>query len=212
TASATAGIKSLHSLQQTVAEDVSEMKQDLAQVKHTMKDLIKQVTKTEARISTIEVGWAGNKPLISSLAGKIEDLTECIDTLENRGHHKNICIVEAPEGEELQDLQSFVSDLLLNTLKISSDNIETERVHCSLGPYPNEGDRPCDTLVLFLRFPTRELVLRVVRTLKGKRISSFPDFSRRLMQKKKRSKFNEVVQALHDKGVKYAVLYPAPLK
>lgn len=67
----------------------------------------------------------------------------------------------------------------------------------------------------FMRSGTRDLILQVSREKRqlqwnGNSVLVFPDFSK--ITQEKRNAFKECKKALHDRQIKFALLFPAMLK
>ena len=93
-----------------------------------------------------------------------------------------------------------------------------ERAHRLGARSDDEGDgTSCRTIIArFFRSGDRDKILRAAQSSKeelrweGKRLMIFPDFSRGTLTK--REAFKDCKQALHDRGVKFALLHPANLR
>uniref|UniRef100_H3ALB8 L1 transposable element RRM domain-containing protein n=1 Tax=Latimeria chalumnae TaxID=7897 RepID=H3ALB8_LATCH len=139
-----------------------------------------------------------------------------IDDLENRSCRNNIRILGFPEGIEGNNPSSFLSKTLPDLLGFdSSEPLEIERAHCSLGPRPLPDKRPRAFIMKLLRYPAREKILRAARekgcsVWQGNNISFYPDLSRDLQQRRQR--FTEARHQLLDRGIRYGMFYPATLK
>ncbi|KAE8278811.1 hypothetical protein D5F01_LYC22386 [Larimichthys crocea] len=105
-------------------------------------------------------------------------------------------------------------ELLPNLLNIEGRR-EIERAHRIAGQRPATGDRPRPILARFLRSSDRDAVLRAARN-KGKlswgntTIMLFPDYSRATQMK--RDKFKEYKKKLHEREVRFRMLFPAKLR
>ncbi|KAL0160094.1 hypothetical protein M9458_043819, partial [Cirrhinus mrigala] len=112
-------------------------------------------------------------------------------------------------------MMRYMGDLISTVFDTSGWQMETERAHRVFGPRPNPEDRPRPILVRFLRSGDRDAVLRAAWEkgeiqYEGNRIQIFPDFARATQLK--REKFRECRRALHARGVKFAMMYPATLR
>uniref|UniRef100_H2ZY93 L1 transposable element RRM domain-containing protein n=1 Tax=Latimeria chalumnae TaxID=7897 RepID=H2ZY93_LATCH len=134
------------------------------------------------------------------------------DDLENRSRHSNLRIVGLPEGLEGRNRIPFVESLLLSLLGRNAfeGNLEIERFHRALRPKPKIGDHPRMILVKVLRFWDNERALQIARLYEGNIIHLLPDVSTELQERSK--EFTVARKICHNKGIKFALLYPAKLR
>lgn len=76
------------------------------------------------------------------LQRKAKLTAECKD-LESRARRNNLCIYGIPEGEEKNDMASFITDMMRTSLKLPQDMDPcTEWAHGSLNIKPKEQPPP----------------------------------------------------------------------
>lgn len=80
-------------------------------------------------------------------------------------------------------MNKYVQKILSEGLGLTGPEFEIEQSHWSLGPKPNDDQRPRVVLVKFLHYTAREKVLAAVKKSKGFeweecKISIFEDMSR----------------------------------
>uniref|UniRef100_H2ZTN0 L1 transposable element RRM domain-containing protein n=1 Tax=Latimeria chalumnae TaxID=7897 RepID=H2ZTN0_LATCH len=199
-----------------LTSDAAEVKLGIQNLKASQDRLGTRMLEAEWRISKIEDDAEEETQTIKQLEQRLITAAERIEDLENRSRRNNIRIVGFPEGVEGGNPTKFLQSVLTELLDLSKDMpLEIEQAHRALGPHPTPGQCPRAFVIKLLRFPTRELLLRVAKN-KGQlkweqhRISLFPDWSRELQAKRQR--FWEVRKMLCEKGVKYGLFYPAVLK
>uniref|UniRef100_H3BAH7 L1 transposable element RRM domain-containing protein n=1 Tax=Latimeria chalumnae TaxID=7897 RepID=H3BAH7_LATCH len=191
-------------------------KTDLQSLHSSVNNLGTKITAAEARISMIEDENRLRDTQSQHLQSQLSAAVSRIDDLENRSCRNNVRILGFPEGVEGNNPCTFLTKVLPDLLGLdSSDPLEIERAHCSLGPHPPPDKRPQAFIVKLLRYPTREKILKAAQekgrsTLQGNNISFYPDLSRDLQQK--RQCFTEAHCQLLDCGIRYGMFYPASLK
>uniref|UniRef100_H2ZUV7 L1 transposable element RRM domain-containing protein n=1 Tax=Latimeria chalumnae TaxID=7897 RepID=H2ZUV7_LATCH len=180
-------IKNIYVLLQKVAGDIESLKENVQNLESGMRDLGK----------------------------KLETALMKVDNLENRSRRNNIRIVGFPENVEGNPI-TFLTKKIPELLGLESGlDLEIECAHHTLAPRPAPGQRPRAFIIRFLKFQTKELILRAARSKgtirwKGNGIHFFPDLSRDLQSR--RQWFAGVHRWLREKGIQYGMFYPAVLK
>lgn len=112
---------------------------------------------------------------------------------EGRSRRENLRIYNVPEGTEGSSMMEFVEKLLRDTLEIPPTvQLDIERAHCTLAPRPagDREDKPRSIIVKFLRYRTKEEILRKAWGkkkvfLNGRLIYFDQDYPPAVLQKRK---------------------------
>ncbi|KAL7386069.1 hypothetical protein ABVT39_003691 [Epinephelus coioides] len=147
---------------------------------------------------------------------EVDQLWCKIDDLENRARRNNLRFVGFPEGCKGWDALSFLRDNIPQLLELNfPGGIEIDQVHISNARRRPEGDIPPQAIITrFLKFQNREQITEATRR-KGKvlwnghHIMVFLDYSRLVAET--RAKFNQCKQLLHERCIKFSLIYPATL-
>lgn len=135
---------------------------------------------------------------------------------KNYSRSLNIRVVGLPEDTENGQLMEFFGSWLPRVLKMTTKagRIKLERAHHTLAPNMT----PRSLLLQFHAFRDKERVMEAARRASqdggliynGARISFYSDFSTTVM--KKRKTYDTVKQRLRERGMSYAMLFPAILQ
>lgn len=207
----------------TIREEIASLRTEfLAEIRASTAALQATISSHGSKIKDIETSMNSVDERLDILERKYqslerdnEKLKSKADDLENRSRRNNLRILGIPENVETSKpshfMASFFAELFGDKLPQTP---EIERAHRSLAPKPRFGAPPRPMIVRFLRFQTREDILRLSREhgelrYKESKILIFPDFSVEL--KKRRDQFKSVKAELHGAGVKFRMLYPCRL-
>lgn len=142
---------------------------------------------------------------------------EKLDDLENRSRRCNIRIVGLPEGSEGTNPVAFFRTWLPELVKVSfkSGSVKLDRCHRALTCRPLPGQRPRAVIVKLHSYQDKVLIMQAARKAQslvynGAPIMIFEDFSIAVVRK--RQEFYPVKQQLKEKGIPFAMLYPAVLR
>lgn len=142
---------------------------------------------------------------------------EKLDDLENRSRRCNIRIVGLPEGSEGTNPMAFFRTWLPELVKVSfkSGSVKLDRCHRALTRRPLPGQRPRAVIVKLHSYQDKVLIMQAARKAQslvynGAPIMIFEDFSIAVVRK--RQEFYPVKQQLKEKGIPFAMLYPAGLR
>uniref|UniRef100_H3A5D2 L1 transposable element RRM domain-containing protein n=1 Tax=Latimeria chalumnae TaxID=7897 RepID=H3A5D2_LATCH len=159
---------------------------------------------SERRIGDIE----NRVDHIENMISEVHWLHAKCNDLENRARRSNLHLVGLQEGIEGKDPISFMEKLLVEVLgeETFPGQVEIERAHRALRPWPKEG---------LLRFPDKVRILRRARelgqlTFKNQKIFFFPDVSAELQAK--RREFTEARRLCHSLHLPFSFLHPAKLR
>lgn len=154
---------------------------------------------------------------LHTLQSKLKTLEYRADDAENRCRRNNIRIIGLVEGAEGKNPTVFVEELLCSLLPATqlSPYFTVERAH-HMPPQPGPQGAPPRTFILWLlNFRDHDELLRAVR-LAGELhytnnwLMMFLDYS--VETQKLRKSFDAVKAALHNRKIKYSVLFLAKLR
>ncbi len=119
-------------------------------------------------------------------------LQEKLTALEGRSQRSNLCIYGVPEDEEkgFDKVGKYVEHLLTTELGLGEMELQVQRCHHALTRKPGHEATPRSIVVNFLKFETKELILKKVwgkkrKTVKvgGKQIFFDHDYVTEILQK-----------------------------
>lgn len=208
----------------TVLKQISGELQSLGEIRKTtssmeekLTSLVTRINDVEGRLGFLEESDSHLKANPPATKTELESLREKVDDMEDRNRRNNLRFVGIPEGCEAGDVIAFLEGALPEMLGItfSSKGWLIERAH-RIGPRIAEDRRNGRTLIAkFMRSGDRDRILRASQEKgeirwNGKRVMIFPDFSRGTLAK--RDAFRECKKMLHQRGIKFALQYPATLR
>uniref|UniRef100_H3AVE8 L1 transposable element RRM domain-containing protein n=1 Tax=Latimeria chalumnae TaxID=7897 RepID=H3AVE8_LATCH len=202
-------IQGLNNLRMEISSTIEDIKKGNA-------DILGRLTSIEAHLSDSDEWLLAAEAKIESMARDIESLNSRLNDQENRARRNNVRILGFPEGIEKGNPTRFLNEVLPALLKLPDNtDLLIERAHCSLAPMLAPGQRPRPFVVMLLRFPVKELLLKAARELGSVQwdrhnIMFFPDLSKALQDCQRL--FLLVKKVLRDKKIKYGLFYPATLK
>ena len=178
-------------------------------VESKLAEITTRIGNAEARLDFLEDAHKVLETDPPATKTEVEQLRRKIDDLENRSRRNNLRFVGFPEGCEGRDALSFLRDTIPQLLHLDYPNgVEIARRR------PDGDLPPRAILARFLKFQDRERIAAAARkigrvTWKGHHIMVFPDYSRSVVEM--RSKFNQCKQLLHERRIKFSLMYPAVL-
>ena len=197
---------------------VTSVESSLLALSNRVTDLEKRVEEVEERVSTTEDSNSAYATHIAAMDKTVKQLQLKIDDLENRGHRKNLKIINLPEKTEgIIPLVDFFQTTLPTLIGLPADypTLEIERAHRALAPAPAPDKPPRSVLVQFLQYSQREAVLKAAIKKRdiyhgGSLLRFYPDLSAEVLRR--RQEFDTVGKALarHNKYRGFA--YPACLR
>lgn len=138
-----------------------------------------------------------------------------VEILENRSRWNNLRFVGFPEGCEGPDTLAFLRKVIPQMLNIDlQGDLEIDRAHRTLARRRPDDQPPRPIVACFLRFQDKERIAEAARKM-GKvhwdkhHIMVFPDYSKLVTEK--RAAFNQCKRLLHERRIKFSVMYPAVL-
>ena len=152
-----------------------------------------------------------------ALDKQVSALTESLDMAKNYSRPLNIQVVGLAEdtetGQPVEFLETWLPRILNMTTKAS--HIKLERAHLTLAPKPDPNRSPGSLLLRFHAFRDKQSVMEAAcrasqdagLTYNRSRVSFYSDFFLTVM--KKRKAYHAVKQRLRERGMPYAMLFPA---
>lgn len=184
-------------------------------VEAKLADMATRISNTESRLDFLEDASRALKENPPATSDEVNALRQKLDDLENRGRRNNLRFAGFPEGCEGSDALEFVHNTIPQLLKVDfPGGLEIDRAHRSLVRRKPDGHPPRVIIARFLRFQDGERVVEAARRLgqlswNGHRIMIFPDFSKLVTDK--RAAFNPCKRLLHERKIKFSLLFPAVL-
>ncbi|KAE8280160.1 hypothetical protein D5F01_LYC22302 [Larimichthys crocea] len=175
------------------------------------------MTEAEGRISNSEDATATFTMKLSEVESKLEMALDKIDDLENRSRRCNIRVVGLPEGSEGTNPVAFFRTWLPELLEINAKggSVKVDRCHRALTRRPPPGQRPRAVILKLHNFQDKVRIMQAARKAQslaynGAPIMFFDDFSAAVTRK--RQEYYAVKQRLKERGIVFAMMYPAVLK
>uniref|UniRef100_A0A3B3XXM6 L1 transposable element RRM domain-containing protein n=1 Tax=Poecilia mexicana TaxID=48701 RepID=A0A3B3XXM6_9TELE len=198
-------------------------KATLSRVELSLKDVLERTTKLEQqitdnnqRVSEAEDQLLRHDRVLRYMLQREANLAAKCEDLESRERRNNIRIYGIPEGEEKNDIISFVTDMIRTSLKLPQDmDLCVERAHRSLNTKPKDSAPPRSIIVRFSSYRVKEKVLQKAwsrrdATYHDRRIYFDQDYTANIQ--KKRKEVREIIKQLKDKNVRAVSPFPAQLK
>ncbi|KAJ8378803.1 hypothetical protein AAFF_G00236200 [Aldrovandia affinis] len=200
----------------TEMEDLKTIKQTTASVEAKLSSLLTRVTEVEERVSELEDTLMQHKGNPPPTKADMEDILERLAMAEDRSRRNNLRFVGFAEGVEGRDIIVFLNKFFASAFDtdVPVGGFEIERAHRIRARRPAPSDRPRTIIAAFLRHQDRQRILQAARGTRrieweGKQVMIFPDFSRETQDK--RASFRQCKKALHERKIKFSLLYPALL-
>ncbi|KAL0159727.1 hypothetical protein M9458_043452, partial [Cirrhinus mrigala] len=169
-----------------------------------------RITEAETRISAVEDTVTRDNADLSEMKAKLDAALEKIDDLENRSRRCNIRIIGLAEGEEGTNPVSFLKTWLPNLLHIEFKNHQVKIERATPRSYT-----PRALILKLHNFQDKARILQASRAAgqlvyERHNISIFEDFSVAVVRK--RQAFGNVKKLLRERGITFAMIYPAILR
>lgn len=184
-------------------------------VEAKLSDIATRLNNVESRIDFLEDAHQALETNPPATQTEVEILRQKLDDLENRSRRNNLRFVGFPEGCEGPDTLAFLREVIPRMRNIDfQGDLEIERAHRTLARRRPDDQPPRPILACYLRFQDRERIAEAARKM-GKvhwdehHIMVFPDYSKLVTEK--RAAFNQCKCLLHERRVKFSVMYPAVL-
>uniref|UniRef100_A0AAY4D8Z2 Uncharacterized protein n=1 Tax=Denticeps clupeoides TaxID=299321 RepID=A0AAY4D8Z2_9TELE len=175
----------------------------------------KRITEAESRVSHTEDEVVELHNKIAALEKAVQSLSEKAEDAENRSRRDNIRIVGLKEGAEggrpVEFFQTFLPKLL--GIETKHDAVKIDRAHRTLGPLKPNRTRP--VVIKLHNYTDKTKILAAAKkkghlTYEGSNIFITQDLSVRVREA--RRAFNNVCGQLIQRGVRFAMRYPANLR
>ncbi|CAL9700065.1 unnamed protein product [Knipowitschia caucasica] len=198
-------------------EDLKAIKEMTASVDEKLSSFVTRLTEVEDRVSGIEDTLAKQKENPPVTKAEWRELRDQMAMMEDRSRRNNLRFVGFSEGIEKNDATGLLSRFITTTLDITAtapQGFEIERAHRTPTQRTAYSERPRTIIATFLRHQDCLNILRAARekqqiTWEGKQVMIFPDYSRETQGK--REAFRQCKKLLHERKIKFSLLYPALL-
>ena len=200
-----------------------EIRQATKSVEGKLTELTARIGHVEGRLAFLEDAEKTREVDPPATMVQLNELRDRLDLYEDRNRKNNLRFVNIGEHCEAAyngDVIALLEKIITETLDVAvpAQGWLMERAHRLGARADDSGDgTSCRTIIArFFRSGDRDKILRAAQSMKeelrweGKRLMIFPDYSRGTLTK--RGAFKDCKQALHDRGVKFALLHPATLR
>lgn len=196
----------------------ADTERDIKLVMQQGRQMSEDLEKVAGRLEHVEhrVGAALDTGIlhhnvIKSLVGKIAQIEERTEYLENKSRQNNLRIFHIPERSEGKDMIAFLKHFFQEILHLTED-IDVIRAH-RLYKDDNSSGRPI--IAAFRDFDMKKKVISAAWKqkeimFKGTRIFFEHDFTPRVYQQ--RASYRTIRKQLKEKNIKSHILVPAKLK
>ncbi|KAM4034885.1 uncharacterized protein ACNLHF_021597 [Anomaloglossus baeobatrachus] len=128
-----------------IARMEASYKAESKSMRGEMQQLNVRMTTSETCSASMSAQLSQQAQTLAAQAIQIENLTNLLDDLENRGRRNNIRIRGIPESVAPQELDASLGRLFNSILDLPRDShLELDRAHRSLGPKPMDNANPRD--------------------------------------------------------------------
>lgn len=200
----------------TMEAKLSKFTETLEKISTTLENQSKRIGEAEQRVSEVEDAVSGLEGRLAEAENKIKVLAAKMEDMENRSRRDNIRVLNLKEGTEgkhpIQFFETWLPTVLgLEASPGAKDRIKVDRAHRSGGP---RGERPRPVIIKLHNSRDKPRIIAALRATpnleyEGQRIFIHQDLSSSVREK--RRAFNEVCQALIDKGIRFNMRFPATL-
>ncbi len=191
----------------------SKLADALEKIASSLEGQSQRITEAEQQISTVEDQVVALERCLEQVQSRQVSMAEQLDDAENRSRWDNIRILNLKEGTEGEHPLQFFESWLPTTLGLpaAKGRIKLDRAHRAGGP---RSDRPRPVIIKLHNSRDKLRILSAARKAKnlehgGSRIFIHQDLSNAVRQK--RRSFNDVVQKLIYKGIRFTMRFPARL-
>lgn len=201
--------------QDAFSEDI---KKELGEVRGELRGMVEdnarnaeatsqRLAEAEERIDEVETLGADVKEYLLALKESHLELQSKVTELEGFSRRNNIRIYGLKEGAEGTSMLNFIENLLKTELAADTGLTELgiERAHRALGPRPAESAPPRSTVIKFLKYSTKEKILRAAwkKTIAvdGRKVFFDHDYATAVM--KKRREYQHIKKVLKEKGIRF---------
>lgn len=202
-------LQEIRDFRQENNRQLGDIKEEINKTNRRIGEAEDRIDAVESRLLTMEHAMRNVLKVQAQHAEKLVDQ-------EGRARRENIRLYNVPEGEEGSSMVTFVEKLLREKLNIPlSTELHIERAHRALGPKPSATGKPRSIVIKFLRYKTKEEVLRKAWEMKeihlnNQRLFFDHDYPAAILNKRK--EYNEVKRVLKEKKIRFQTPYPARLR
>ena len=204
-----------------VLEEIRDFRQDMnkqmSDIKSELTKVDQKVEEVENRVGDVEDRTQNMEQVVTKLIKEVTQLENKLLDLEGRSRRKNIRMFNVPEDAEGTSMVEFVEKLLRDKLEIpEATAIDIERAHRALVPKPTGEDKPRSIVIRFLRYKTKEEILRKAwgkkKVLMNNKRQIFfdQDYPPAVLQKRK--EYSEAKRVLKHNSIRFQTPFPAKLR
>ena len=195
-----------------------DTKQQLNDIKFELTNVTRKIAAAETRIEETEDRVHNVEQVLNKMIKVINQQENKVLDQEGRSRRENLRVYNVPEGAEGLAMVEFVEKLLRDTLEIpQTTSLDIDRAHRALAPRPpgDREDKPRSIIIKFLRFKTKEEILRKAWGKKkvlfiGRLIYLDQDYPPAVLQK--RMEYSDVKQVLRQRKIRFQTPFPAKLR
>lgn len=197
-------------LKKEMKEEMTTLQQDVERrLAENMNELQTQkanLAEAHERIAELEEWKTDAGELMVELLDQANQIQEKVTDLEGRSRRNNIRIFGLPEDTEESSTSKYVEQLLKTKLQLSEDEeLHIQQAHRALAPKPNANAAPRSIIVNFLKFETKEMILKKAWKTKilmgNKQIYFDHDYPAEVVQKRKT--YNGIKKVLKENGIRF---------
>ena len=194
------------SFKQEFANFKEEVNNRLKANSDELQDQKKSLNEAQTRIEELETFTMEAKDALLTTLREQRKLQDKLTDLEGRSRRNNVRIFGVPEGTEGDSVTRFVEELLQRELTLpEGTNLLIQRAHRAAARRPGPGEAPRSIIINFLRFDTKELVLKTAWQKRVK-LGNSPlffdnDYAAEVVQK--RRAYMEIKKTLKAKGIRF---------
>uniref|UniRef100_A0A087Y0S1 L1 transposable element RRM domain-containing protein n=1 Tax=Poecilia formosa TaxID=48698 RepID=A0A087Y0S1_POEFO len=194
--------REIQEFRQENKQHLDALKEDINKANQRIEEAEERIVVAEARLDRVKLA------VRSMLKTQIQNEDKLVDQ-EARARRKNIWIFKIPENEEQGKLMiEYVEKLLREKLNLpDSYELGIERKHRALAPEPTGAAKPRSIGVQFLRYCTKEEILR--KAWEKKEI--YVNNQRLYFDHDYPPEYNEAKRVLREKKIRFQTPYPAKL-
>lgn len=193
------------SFKQEFANFKEDVNNKLKANKDELQDQKKSLNEAQTCIEELETFNMEAKDALLTTLREQRKLQDKLTDLEGRSRRNNVRIFGVPEGSEGDSVIRFVEELLQRELTLpEGTSLLIQRAHRAAARRPRPGETPRSIIINFLRFDTKEMILRKAWQKRVK-LGNSPlyfdnDYAAEVVQK--RRAYMEIKKTLKDKGIR----------
>lgn len=186
-------------LQQEIERKLTDNINELQTQKATMAE-------AQERIAGLEEWKIDVGEVMMEMQEQTRQMQEKITDLEGRSRRNNIRIFGVPEETEENSTSKYVDQLLKTELQLpEGTELHIQRAHCALAQKPSPNAPPRSIIVNFLKFETKEMILKTAWKKKiqvgNKQIFFDHDYPAEVVQK--RRSYVGIKKVLKEKQIRF---------